>query len=84
MSTKFARLAFRVEGLWWRCYLAPLHGMEGATEMAAIRMTLVHNEETKTAFMETMQTAFKVMCEDVFGETPTFPQLQQAPESERS
>jgi len=80
-----ARLAFRVEGKWWRCYLAPLHGMEGATEMGAIRMTLVEgNADTKAAFMGAMKSAFAAMCEELFGAETSFPPPRPAPESERS
>lgn len=84
-STQVGRLAFRREGKWWRCYLAPLHNWDGATEIGSIRLNIAEDSaEAKAAFMDAMKVAFTVISQRVLGQTPTFPDPPQpAPESER-
>jgi hypothetical protein len=66
------RLAFRVEGDWWVAYYALPTTMDGAMEMARIRMALVQDQDRKNDFMGEMT-----------GETPEF-LTRSAPEHERS
>lgn len=72
------RLAFRVEGEWWRCYLAPHETMDGATLMGEIDFGLVQHPETKREFIELMQRALARGGAIVDGE------IVSAPEHERS
>lgn len=83
-TVQVARLAFRREDKWWRCYLARLGTMDGALELASIRMSLVEGDAaTKEAFMAAMRSAFTTACRDLGLGTPTFPGPVSAPESER-
>lgn len=72
------RLAFRVEGEWWRCYLAPPGAMEGAALLGQIGFGLVQHPETKREFMELMRRALERGGVVIDGDTVP------APEHERS
>jgi hypothetical protein len=79
------RLAMRHEGKWWNAYLAKPDTMEGALHLGSIRMTLVDNEEAKTAFLDAMKIAMTVAGKEAIGVEMQWPNPPQpAPESERS
>lgn len=78
------RLAFRVEGMWWVCYYAMPHTMDGAIEMGRVAMAIVQDSDRKQTFMELMKDALGDFLEDRTGERPDFWASERAPESERS
>lgn len=80
------RLAFRVEGHYWNCYLVPIQGEEGKVQLGSIAFAAAKEKpEIKDGFMELMQTALSVMSQKVFGGEgiPEF-RVEKAPEHERS
>lgn len=52
---KAGRLAFRVEGDFWRCYWALPDTMDGAIELGAVAMAIVADEYRKAEFMRLMR-----------------------------
>jgi hypothetical protein len=79
------RLAMRHEGLWWNAYLAQSDSMNQAIHLGSIRMTLVQDEKTKTAFLDAMKIAMTVAAKEAIGVEMQWPDPpQSAPESERS
>ncbi len=61
------RLAYRVEGHMWNCYLAYNETMEGAVLLSSIIMPSVLDKERKHAFMELMKSGFSAMAKEVLG-----------------
>lgn len=80
------RLAFRVEGKFWRCYIAKIDTMEGATEIGAVVMRAVEDHpEIKLAFMDTMRDVMKTTLAAIGLPGATFPNPPtEAPQNERS
>lgn len=79
------RIALRDEGKWWVAYMAPLHTMDGATEIARIRLNLVTADRMlRERFIAFVQEAFNVVCREALGVTPEYPKPPMpAPEHER-
>lgn len=78
------RVAYRVEGDMWRVYYAQSDTMEGAIELASIRMTIVADPKIKAIFMSAMREIMTVVLEETVGATPDWTNPRTAPESERS
>ena len=80
------RLALRVEGEWWNGYWAPRHdSMEGAVQIASVRMTAAANDEkVKAAFIHFMQAAFASVVMDSTGLKAEWEKPVPAPEHERA
>lgn len=52
------RLAFRVEGEWWNCYITNMKNMDGALKVGAINFRIASgSSDVKETFMRTMQLA---------------------------
>lgn len=85
-TEQMARLAFRVEGDFWRAYLAAPDTMKGAQEIASISLAAALNPTHKLAFMELMRTIVGDIIEAATGHRPLWPAPggEPAPESERS
>lgn len=85
-AQQVARLAFRVEGHMWNCYVAPLDKMEGAHLIGAIAMRVVEDRpERKKQFMDMMQEVFSDISEELLGARANYPNgVERAPEHERS
>ena len=77
------RLAMRVEGTWWVAYLAHSDTMEGASEVGRIRLSIVKDQDRRTAFIEIMTKFMSEVIKDRFGVVPDW-KTEPAPESERS
>jgi hypothetical protein len=77
------RLAFRLEGRWWVCYLAKPGTMDGAVELARIVERVAEDDEVRKLFTDLMRRALLELCEEVFGERPEHVATRPAPESER-
>lgn len=79
------RLALRVEGEWWIAYVAKHETMEGAMELARIRMSAAKIKPIKDAFMATMQLTISELIKESSGLDAVWPEAPKpAPESERS
>lgn len=85
-SNKILRIAFRVEGHMWNCYVAKLDTMGGAHLMGSIAMKLIEGRpDRKQHFMDLMQEVFADMSEELWGARATYPDgVERAPEHERS
>jgi len=74
------RLAFRVEGNFWNCYLALDDTMKGAHLIGSITMGAVKQDDgIKSAFMQVMKQVMAL----TIGRSPEWDE-RPAPESERS
>ena len=78
------RLALRHEGPWWVAYLAQLNTMKGAKELGRIKIELVENPKYKQVFLDLMQEIVGDAIKTVTGQEPSWPEPQEAPESEKS
>ena len=79
------RLTFRVEGLWWNCYLAPPNSMEGAIKLGSILMSAVEDSaECKQLFMLAIQAAFDAFARSELGVIPAWSEPTIGPENERA
>lgn len=81
------RLALRVEGTWWVAYAAQLDTMDGAEEIARIRMPIVAGPDRsarKHTFVALMQDAMTCLITELTGRVPTWNEPGPAPESERA
>lgn len=84
LKRQVGRVALRVEGAWWVAYYALADTMDGAEELARIRMTLVQDPERKAAFMALMRDSVSDIFRDEIGERPEWQAPKAAPEYERS
>ncbi len=80
----FCRVAFRVEGEFWRAYMAKIDTMEGAMELGAIRMTIAAMPTVKEAFMRAMSLAMGAAIEAATGKRVESFNTQAAPEHEKA
>jgi hypothetical protein len=81
---QFGRLAFRADGADWIVYFAKVGTMDGAIEMARIKMALVEDPELKQQFQSFMQAAVTVSIKEATGLAASWPDPPQpAPENER-
>lgn len=78
------RLAFRVEGDWWKAYAAPMGTMDGAVLLGSIGMKAASISSIKEAFMELMKDIVNEYLRDAGVVTTGWNDPQRAPESERS
>lgn len=78
------RLALRVEGDWWVAYYATPETMEGAFEIARIRMGVVMDQKRKAAFMDLAFDAVREFLESATGVEVTGREERAAPEHERA
>ena len=79
-NQQLGRIAYRHEGDWWVAYYALPNTMEGALELARIKMAFVATDrQRKDAFMKLIQDGIATIV-------PEFSVVEQraAPESERS
>jgi len=84
-ETNVGRLALRVEGSWWVGYYALPGTMDGAIELARIKMLIVaDNEMRKEAFILLLQSFVADYIEEKTGHRPDHFDRDAAPESERS
>lgn len=79
----FIRVAFRVEGEWWRAYMARIDTMEGAMELGAIRLTIAGVPAVKAAFMQLMKLAMGAAIEATGQRVESF-STHTAPEHEKA
>lgn len=83
--TQVGRLAFRIEGVWWRAYFAKPDTMDGAIMLGCIHMLCVKdNPETKESFMEAMKLAVADLLKMSTGSEIARWHSASAPEHERS
>lgn len=81
------RLAMRVEGYDWVAYCAPIDSMEGAQEMARIRIGAVEkHRELREGFLDLMKRMLELAVGDVMkgASIESWGEETLAPESERS
>jgi hypothetical protein len=79
------RIALRVEGDWWVAYFAKPKTMEGAIELARVRMTVVRPDaKRKAAFMELVRSYIDEILAEQTGVTPSWPEPVLAPEHEKA
>ena len=76
------RLAFRQEGKFWNCYLAPMGTMEGAQLIGSLSMTLAPIATVQEAFVATMKLALNEALKAIDGTQVVGWNTQQAPEHE--
>jgi len=68
------RLALREQDGWWVCYWAKLDTMEGASEIARVRLALIHDEPlVKQSFINFCKQAFEVAAREALGTMPEWP-----------
>jgi len=83
-NTTGLRLAFRLEGNRWNCYVTKTDTMKGAIWMGAMATGIViNNKEHKEAFMDLMKSVFETVIKEK-GISVDFWNEAEAPESERS
>jgi hypothetical protein len=79
------RLAFRIEGDWWKAYAAQLNTMDGAVLLGTIGIGAVHgSQKRKHAFMALMQSVLTDFIRDATGLAPEWNDPERAPEAERA
>lgn len=79
------RLAMRVEGDWWVCYLAKEGTMEGSIELGRIRLLYVQlNPAHKENFMSLMKSILDDFLKNLFDVENTTWTQRTAAEHERS
>jgi hypothetical protein len=79
------RLAFRAEGDFVNCYLAPPESMEGAELLASMRRSLLDADKALWAsYRELMENAARVMAREVLGADVAAFDTTPAPEHEKS
>lgn len=84
-QTEVGRIAFRVEGDWWRGYWSPSRdNMNEAILLGEVRLSLAGVPQVKKAFIDLMTAAFAAAVKDVTGLTPTFGGPVKAPEAEKA
>ena len=86
MSKKQAvgRLAFRVEGDKWTCYIAKPNTMEGAKWVGSVMLGIVDDPVRKLMFMDLMKDAYRDFLQGALGKEVASWDEERAPESERS
>lgn len=85
MSNQPGRIAYRVEGSWWVAYYALPNTMEGAIEIARIRMAVVDpNDDRKVTFMSLIQGFITEFLSSTTGEAPNWLDPVKAPEHEKA
>ena len=79
------RIALRQEGQWWNAYLAKPDTMEGAVEIARLRMTMASDPATKDAFIAFTRVAMERALKVVHGlDIAKWGEPEVAPPHERS
>lgn len=75
------RLAFRVEGKWWKVYYAQNDTMDGAILISQILLKFLEDKPLrKDEYMQLMRRCFEDMIMELFGENVDWPlPPQQAP-----
>lgn len=82
---KVYRLAFRIEGEMWNCYVAKNDTMNNAILIGSIRISMIEkSDDRKREFMELMKAGFSDFATELFGAPPTAFDEKPAPEHERS
>lgn len=84
MSKMALRIALRIEGTWWVAYVAEPGTMEGALELARIRMSMVGGPDRKQRFMQLVQDAVAEVITSTTGSVPEMFETRPAPEHERA
>ena len=80
------RIALRVEGEWWKAYVAEPDHMDGALLLAQIHMSLVTEEKgkkRKDMFIAIMKDYLDEFLMAQFGEKSDHWEIDAAPEHER-
>jgi hypothetical protein len=68
------RLAFREQGQWWIAYWARLDTMDGATELARVRMVAIMQDPIlRQQFINFCKATFDVVVREALGTTPLWP-----------
>ena len=79
------RLAFRIEGEYWNCYMAQPQTMEGAHLLGSILAAIVENNAGhKHAFKKLMESVLSDAVKRATGRRPTRMDTNPAPEHERT
>lgn len=84
MNKMGMRLALRVEGEWWVCYVAKPGTMDLAVEIARIRMSMVEDQERKHAFMDLCRSCMEEIVRRIGGTTLGWNDPVAAPEHEKA
>lgn len=84
MSKMAMRLALRVEGDWWVCYVAKPETMDLAEEIARIRISMVEDQERKQAFMDLCRSCMEEIISRIGATKLGWNDPVAAPEHERA
>jgi hypothetical protein len=74
------RLAMRVQGDWWVAYYALSDTMEGAIELARVRMSLMENPDSRDQFLNAMRDVLGRGLAQVVGGNPEWTGIRPARE----
>jgi hypothetical protein len=83
MNANSGRLAFRVDGDFWKCYYAVPDTMEGAIFLGSIHMHIAYQPKLKEAFMNIMKECLNEFFKDQSLDVDHW-DIKQAPDHERT
>lgn len=84
-KTEELRLAFRVEGQFWNCYVAESDTMEGARLVGSVLFDAARSSAAvKSGFISLMKSVFEEIAEAATGAEVSHWVTTPAPEHERS